>query len=398
MDIKTFSPSALRPPRLLLVGNYAPDRQFSMRLFCDTLHDGLAARGAAVERILPAPRLGRWRGARGELAKWLGHADKFLLFPRALRSRVRELRAAHGDALLVHICDHSNAMYVRETLGVRHLVTCHDLMAVRLALGDLPGPRVRFTGRRLQRMVRRGLEAARHVACDSRCTLTDLQRVCRRPESGSSVIHAQLNYPYARLPAGEARALLGPRLPDDGRPLVLHVGNNSWYKNRDGVLRIFRTASALASGAGAGRPRLVLLGPELSASQRDFVAQHGLTKDVTALSGQDTATLQAFYSLADVFLFPSLYEGFGWPPLEAQACGCPVVASTGGSLAEVLGDSALTTPADDEAALAGHVQTLLAQPTLRDEFVAKGRANVARFAPPRMIDDYQALYSQLLAA
>jgi glycosyltransferase involved in cell wall biosynthesis len=141
-----------------------------------------------------------------------------------------------------------------------------------------------------------------------------------------------------------------------------------------------------------------LLGPELSASQRDFVAQHGLTGDVTALSGQDTATLQAFYSVADVFLFPSHYEGFGWPPIEAQACGCPVVASTGGSLAEVLGDSALTAPAADEAALAGHVQALLARPALRDEMAAKGRANVVRFAPPRMIDDYQALYARLQAA
>ena len=271
-------------------------------------------------------------------------------------------------------------------------------MAVRLALGQMPGPPVRYTGRRLQAMIRRGIEVARYVACDSHRTLKDLHRVCRRPESGSSVIHAQLNHPYVRLAAGEARALLGALLPDDGHPLVLHVGNNSWYKNRDGVLRIFRAAAALAEPSGAGRPRLVMLGPELSAGQRGFVAQHGLAADVTALSGQNTATLQAFYSLADVFLFPSLYEGFGWPPLEAQACGCPVVASTGGSLAEVLGGSALTAPADDEVALAGHVHAALTRPELRAELVAKGRANVVRFAPPRMIDDYQALYARLLAA
>jgi glycosyltransferase involved in cell wall biosynthesis len=368
-----------------------------MRLFCDTLHDGLAARGVAVERLLPAPRLGRWQ-ARGELAKWLGHADKFLLFPRALRKRVGELRAAHGDTLLVHICDHSNAMYVREARAVRHLVTCHDLMAVRLALGDLAGPPVRFTGRRLQRMVRRGLEAARHVVCVSETTRNDLRLVCGGRSDEVPVILNQLNHPYTRLATGEARTLLGVRLPDDGRPLVLHVGNNSWYKNRDGVLRIFRAAAALTAASGAGRPRLVLLGPELSAAQRELVAQSGLTGDVTALSGQDTATLQAFYSLADVFLFPSLYEGFGWPPIEAQACGCPVVASTGGSLAEVLGGSALTASASDEAVLAGHVHAVLTRPELRAELVAKGRANVVRFAPPRMIDEYQALYARLLAA
>jgi glycosyltransferase involved in cell wall biosynthesis len=368
-----------------------------MRLFCDTLHDGLAARGVAVERLLPEPRLGRWR-ARGELAKWLGHADKFILFPRTLRKNIARLRAAHGDHLLVHICDHSNAMYAREARGVRHLVTCHDLMAVRLALGDLAGPPVRYTGRRLQGMIRRGLEEARYVACITECTRADLHRVCRRSPERSSVILFQLNHPYARLAAGAARVALSGLLPDDGRPLVLHVGNNSWYKNRDGVLRIFHAATALGDGASSPRPRLVIVGHEMRADQDAFIAARGLRQDVRWLPAQPPAVLQAMYSVADVFLFPSLYEGFGWPPIEAQACGCPVVCTREGGLAEAAEDSALTAPAADEAALSAHVHSALTRPELRAELVAKGRANVHRFEPPRMIDDYQALYTRLLAA
>ncbi len=382
--------------RLLLVGNYEPDRQISMKLFCDTLQGAFGARGIAVERIQPQPRLGRWRAGGRELTKWLGHADKFFLFPRELRKKVTALRAAHGDALIVHVCDHSNSMYAHQARDVRHLVTCHDLMAVRLALGQMPGPRVRFTGRRLQAMIRRGLESAAHVACISQCTRNDLHRVCDLPESRSSVITFQLNHPYRRLAADAAWAVIGPRVPNDGRPLVLHIGNNSWYKNRDGVLRIFSSVLGSAAPAGAARPRLVIIGHEMTAAQTEFIARHQLAGDVVWLPSVELKILEAFYSVTTVFLFPSLYEGFGWPPIEAQACGCPVVASTGGALGEVVAGSALTAETTDEAQLARHVGDLLAQPALRETVVARGHANVQRFQPPRMIDGYLQRYAEIL--
>jgi glycosyltransferase involved in cell wall biosynthesis len=194
------------------------------------------------------------------------------------------------------------------------------------------------------------------------------------------------------MPARAAREAVGALIPSNDRPLVLHVGNNSWYKNRDGVLRIFQSARRKA---GLAHPRLVIVGHEMSAVQKEFLAANGMTDDVTWVPSPETVVVQAFYSLASVFLFPSLYEGFGWPPLEAQACGCPVVASTGGGLAEVLEDSALLAAPDEEEILAGHVADLLAQPALREKMIAKGTRNVERFQPPCMIDAYMNLYGAI---
>ena len=82
--------------------------------------------------------------------------------------------------------------------------------------------------------------------------------------------------------------------------------------------------------------KLVLVGPPLSDSQCVFAKKEGCHKDIIQVADITDDLLRALYSNALALVFPSLYEGFGWPPLEAQACGCPVVASPLGSLSEIL--------------------------------------------------------------
>src|SRR5687767_15741632 len=110
---------------ILLIGNYPLDRQQSMQRFAMMMLQGLTAAGVSAELIQPAPFFGRFRYAGGFIAKWLGYLDKFFLFRRTLAKKLRERPA------LVHICDHSNAMYARAIDGVPVVVTCHDLLAVR---------------------------------------------------------------------------------------------------------------------------------------------------------------------------------------------------------------------------------------------------------------------------
>ena len=115
---------------VLLIGNYPPDRQQSMQRFAMMMLDGLTVAGIVAELIQPQPFFGRFRYAGGFVAKWLAYIDKFVLFPRRLRSKLKAAPA------LVHICDHSNAMYARHIRGVPVVATCHDLLAVRGALGE----------------------------------------------------------------------------------------------------------------------------------------------------------------------------------------------------------------------------------------------------------------------
>ncbi|MFL6590250.1 MAG: glycosyltransferase family 4 protein, partial [Chthoniobacterales bacterium] len=139
---------------ILLIGNYALDRQQSMQRFATMMLDGLTAAGIEAEIIQPRPFLGRLQFAGGFVAKWLAYLDKFFLFRRQLARRLSE------GPDVVHICDHSNAMLARWIEGAPVVVTCHDLLAVRGALGEQTDCPATATGKILQRWIVRGLEGS----------------------------------------------------------------------------------------------------------------------------------------------------------------------------------------------------------------------------------------------
>src|SRR5947209_10304125 len=138
-------------PMVLLIGNYLLDRQHSMQRFGMMMLSGLVKAGVAAELLVPSPFLGTFRNGRGFIAKWLAYIDKYILF----RWRLKRELARHPS--VVHICDHSNAVYVDQISNVPVLVTCHDLLAVRDALGEETHCPMSFTGKILQRWILRAL-------------------------------------------------------------------------------------------------------------------------------------------------------------------------------------------------------------------------------------------------
>src|SRR5579863_2404195 len=114
--------------KVLLVGNYQEDSQYSMLGFGRAMLDCLCRYGVspqfiAPRRVLPAPH--------HSLRKWFAYADKYILFPRSLRDAAKR-------ADVVHLLDQGNGLYINFLQSVPHLVTCHDLLAIRSALGELP--------------------------------------------------------------------------------------------------------------------------------------------------------------------------------------------------------------------------------------------------------------------
>lgn len=188
------------------------------------------------------------------------------------------------------------------------------------------------------------------------------------------------------------RAPLAGTLPDDvPRPYLLHVGNGAFYKNRDGLLRIFARISLQFAGD------LVLVGPVLNSTQRDYVRGQGLAERVHQLDGLDEATLGALYRDAELLLFPSLYEGYGWPPLEAMALGCPVVCSQRASLPELVGDAAVLCDPGDEAEFAAVALNVLAQPEQRDRLRACGPSQAQQFTLESMSTAVSTAYADACA-
>jgi glycosyltransferase involved in cell wall biosynthesis len=373
---------------ILLIGNYPLDRQQSMQRFAMMMLEGLTAAGIAAEVIHPKPFLGRFRSAGGFIAKWLAYLDKFLFFRFALARKLR------GRPAVVHICDHSNAIYAKAIRGVPVIVTCHDLLAVRGALGEQTDCPASATGKLLQRWIVRGLENAAAVACDSRATLADARRLVRQNQGKPALemITLGLSYPYRLLPPGEARARLAKfSALRPGAELALHVGSNLRRKNREGVLRIFARCRERWNGL------LVFAGEPLSPSLRSLGRQLGVSDRLVEIPDPDNESLEALYNCATALLFPSTFEGFGWPIAEAHACGCPVLCTDREPMTEVAGAAALTHPVDDEAGFADDL-VRLTNPEERARWSAKALENAKRFSTGRMISEYAELYRSLGAA
>jgi glycosyltransferase involved in cell wall biosynthesis len=138
--------------------------------------------------------------------------------------------------------------------------------------------------------------------------------------------------------------------------------------------------------AGAALPQdLIALAKELNVFDR-----------VVQVVNPGVETLKALYNRAVALLFPSRYEGFGWPPIEAQACGCPVIGSDIPPLVEVLGQSAVLKPVEDEAGMAESICRMVTDREYCNQLRERGLENVeARFQTARMVSEYVSLYRTL---
>jgi glycosyltransferase involved in cell wall biosynthesis len=372
---------------ILLIGNYPPDRQQSMQRFAMMMLLGLTSAGISAELVQPFPFFGRFRYAGNFVAKWLAYLDKFVLFPRALAKKMRD------RPVLVHICDHSNAMYGKWVRDVPVVVTCHDLLAVRGALGEETGCPASATGKLLQRWIRTGLEKADTIVCVSHATLADAQRLLTRQNGRPrlEMITLGLSYPYQKLQRpDEARERLrksSPLLADAA--FVLHVGSNVGYKNREGVLRIFARCRDQWNGL------LVFAGEPLSPPLHALARQLGIAGRIVELPQVSNELLEALYNCAVALLYPSTCEGFGWPIAEAHACGCPVLCADRPPMNEVAGPAGLTHDVNDEAGFAADLLRLT-DPIERERWSVKSLENAARFSASRMVSEYVAIYGSMV--
>jgi glycosyltransferase involved in cell wall biosynthesis len=371
--------------KILLIGNYFPSGQKSMQRFAALLNRGFRAAGHETRLIRP-PVVAGILPVRGAAAKWLGYVDKFIVFPKSLKRAVEW-------ADIVHICDHSNAFYIKYMQHRPHIVTCHDMLAIRSALGEIPCNRTSWTGRQLQSMILRGLQAAGrtgHIACVSEATRQDILRVAEVPKETVSTVYNGLNFPYSPLDVAQGRAKIKKFGIGLDQRFLLHVGGNSWYKNRLGVLKIF---SALKSRPEGRRLSLVMAGQVITSEMRLFLSDCVGGQDVLQLINPSNEELRALYSCADMLLFPSLQEGFGWPIIEAQACGCPVVTSDRAPMTEVGGEAATYIDPNDIDSAASAIARRI---HIRNQPCEKSLQNVKRFNASLMIGHYLEQYELLL--
>src|ERR1700736_5604618 len=370
---------------ILLVANYRLDRQRSMLRLADLLECGLRSNGINVSVIRPEAFFGLFAQRWFTVHKWLSYLDKFVLFPFRLLIRAR-------DCPLVHIVDHSNAVYCLWLNRRKSIVTCNDLLAVRSARGELPEHETGFAGKLLQIMILAGLRRATHLACISEATRRDVLRLSGRSKNDVSCIYLGLE-PIFELALSENFSAAGGVHSDSGgaasgappesraeagssdrEGYILHVGGDAWYKNRPGVLDIYLE---VRKRLGSSCPDLVMVGPPLNR----------VTEGVHFCPCVTDEELAGLYRKAALLLFPSFYEGFGWPVVEAQACGCPAVITGAPPLTEAGGNAAawIADPRDIGAAADQVIKILGEDRAAREERIFAGYHHARKFSLDRMI-------------
>jgi glycosyltransferase involved in cell wall biosynthesis len=275
------------------------------------------------------------------------------------------------------------------TRGVRHLVNVHDLIPLVCPdkLNRCRKVRWLFVWKAWLR-----LQCARagRVVTVSRHSAADLARLLGLDERKLSVVYN----PVRAWPTVEQAAELRRRLGLPGR-VISAVGRQEPYKNLTALVRAFRlVADALADPllrlVVAGSPSG--LSPEIAQEARRL----GLEGRVVLPGYLPEAALGGLYQVSDLFVFPSLYEGFGLPPLEAMRFGAPVVAVRRSALPEVLGDAAHYADGEGPPELAAAMLEVLRDPLLAGRLQRAGPRRAARYSRARAAARYRDLYAELL--
>src|ERR1019366_3499710 len=277
-------------------------------------------------------------------------------------------RREHGD---YNIIAAEGCAYLLMGLPAdRTICVCHDMHALSYSgpkdlhhhLYDL---RYRWNLRFLPR--------AKFVVTVSQNTRTELLRFCPFiPGERVIPVHNGLEERWKRITSPELLDRYRILHKLKGKRAVLHVGSDVFYKNKAGVIRAF---------AQLNRPDLLLvLVGDLTQETEGLIDALGIRASVRQLNNLNDEDLVTLYNVADMLVFPSISEGFGWPPLEAMACGCPVIASDCPSLLEVCGQACLSVRATDTGEIANGIEKVLADKSIRDELTAKGYQQAAKFS------------------
>jgi len=277
-------------------------------------------------------------------------------------------------------------------LRLPFIITVHDVIRyLDLTGNDTLIHRPNLRDRLYLRLDYAGIRKAIRLIAVSHHTKKDLAKYLKIPEEKVTVIYEGVDHNIFKPTSG-------PRpLP---QPYILFVGSEHPRKNLDTLLKAFSLLKKRGEFEGL---KLLKVG-KAGGGEADFrkqtlrkVRELGLESEVIFTDFVPTSDLPLYYSHAECFVFPSLYEGFGFPPLEAMACGCPVVVSNVTSLPEIVGDAGLGVPPLDAEALAGAISAILKDAKLREELKLKGMSRARRFSWERAAQETLNFYWEVEA-
>jgi len=310
--------------------------------------------------------------------------------------RVRVAMGAATRALsadLLHT-GHPNATPLGE-LGCPRVTTCHDLIPLRFPekyVGWRDGSRASR-----ERMDHRRYHSASHVIAVSETTANDLVTLLGVSPKKISVVHNGVDLERWSSEPGAEDGAVRARFGLDESPYVLCVGAADFRKNSGRMLAALAKVRRRSPDADVKMVWAARLDLGAQLELRRAALEHGVSGALALVGYVSDGELAALYRGAVAQLFPSRAEGFGYPVVEAMACGCPVITSDRSSLAEIAGDAAIQVDPEDDDAIADGIHTLLDQPAERERLSARGTARARRFGVERMAERTLDVYREVIA-
>lgn len=312
--------------------------------------------------------------------------------PRNIAALYFLLRRRRADVLHV-----PHYHWIPQHLPCPHLVTVHDLVEFALP----PGGRSRLVSLSLRSLVRRSLRRAARVVAVSQATRRDVLRFFRLPPERVEVVYNAIDERLlAPPPTAAEMAAIAERYAVN-HPFLLYVGDVRPHKNVERLIEAFAALKAeLARDGGPPDLKLVIIGDEVSRQPRlrRAVVRRRLESEARFLGFVPFAALRFFYAAARVFVFPSRYEGFGFPPLEAMAQGTPVVTSNLSSLPEVVNGAAVLVNPENVYDIMRGMRRALLDDDLRARLARDGPARARQFRWEHAARRMAELYAQAAAS
>ena len=270
----------------------------------------------------------------------------------------------------------------------KSVVTIHD--CIHLMFPQYLPNRLAYSYARTS--IRLAARRATRILTVSESSKRDILRFVDTEPDKIDVIHNAYDDRFAIDPREEDVVRVRERFQLESE-FVLYAGNVKPHKNLERLIEAFH----LVRKRGLDHLKLVMIGDEISkyTALRRAVHQHQLHKYVRFLGYLPEVTLAVMYRLAGVFVFPSLYEGFGLPPLEAMASGTPVVTSNVSSLPEVAGDAAVLVDPYDPRSIADGIYRVLSDERLRRDLRRKGVARAGMFSWEQSVRRVRAIYGEV---
>jgi len=229
------------------------------------------------------------------------------------------------------------------------------------------------------------VKRADHVVCISEQTRKDLVDIFNINPDNTSVVHLGFSLTQCEIGRNTETA-------SNDRPYLLYVGSRSGYKNFEGFIRAFTSNGRLRNDFDV----VAFGGGAFGARELSLFVELGVPVGCVRHEAGDDARLATLYRGAAMFVYPSLYEGFGIPPLEAMSFDCPVVCSNTSSMPEVVGDAALFFDPSDVSSIESALVELAGSADLRDTLIARGRERIKRFSWKRCAEETVDIYKKVL--